>query len=114
MLAKTKTKSGRPFAIEETRYGDGVVVFSLTGELDLAVIETAKEAVEPVAGGSAMVVVDLTDLEFLDSSGVALLHRLARTHLGPDSLRLVSSRHEGVNRMLDLTEVGSVIPIVTG
>jgi anti-sigma B factor antagonist len=114
MLAQTNTQPGGPFTIEETRYGDDVIVFSLGGELDLAVVETANEALEAVAGSPALIIIDLTDLEFLDSSGVALLHRLARNHREPDSLRLLSSRHEGVNRVLDLTKVGSAIPIVSG
>jgi anti-sigma B factor antagonist len=112
MLTKPPIQLGVPFSIEETRYGEDVVVLSFAGELDLAVIETAKEALEPVAEGSKLVVIDLTRLEFLDASGVTLLLRLARTRAAPDSLRLLSSRHDEVNRILEATGVGSVIRIV--
>jgi anti-anti-sigma factor len=114
MLAKTSPQSGSPFAIEEARYGDDVIVLSLSGELDLAVIEIAKAALEPIADRPELAVIDLTDLEFLDSSGVAALYAFARARSDMDSVRLLPSRHDGVNRNLQITDVGSVIRIVAG
>jgi anti-sigma B factor antagonist len=114
MLTQPPIHLGIPFSIEETRYGEDVVVLSFAGELDLAVIETAREALEAVVDGCELVVIDLTQLEFLDASGVTLLLRLARTRTAPDSLRLLSSRHAEVNRILEVTDVGSVIRIIAG
>lgn len=113
MYAQTEKRFTGPLTIEETRYGDDVLVVSLAGELDLAVQRSAQRALEsaPTRAGT-MVVIDLTELEFLDSGGVALLYELAETHADKGSLRLLPSRHEGVNRVLELTEVGTVIPIV--
>jgi anti-sigma B factor antagonist len=113
MLVQPTSQPVVPFAVETTRYGEGVVVLSFAGELDLAVIETAREALKLVMGGSELVVIDLTRLEFLDASGVSLLIRLARIRGAPDSLRLLPSRHPGVNRILEATGVGSVIQIVS-
>jgi anti-anti-sigma factor len=114
MLANTHTHSSGPFTIEETLYGSEVLVYSLSGELDLAVVEIARAAIEPtIADRSELIVIDLDRLEFLDSSGVALLYSLARSCPDPESLRLVPSRHGGVNRMLELTDIGSVIRIVS-
>jgi len=57
------------FAIERT--GDGPpVLFCCTGELDMATAPRLREALEPIDGD---VLVDLTDLTFLDSSGVGAL-----------------------------------------
>jgi anti-anti-sigma factor len=113
MPAHTATHPSERFAIEETLYGSEILVYSLAGELDLAVVEIAKAAIEPtIADRSELIVIDLDRLEFLDSSGVALFYSLARVRPDPESLRLLPSRHVGVNRMLELTDVGSVIRIV--
>jgi anti-anti-sigma factor len=114
MLAHTDTHSSEPFTIEKTPYGSEVLVYSLAGELDLAVVEIAKAAIEPmIEDRSELIVIDLDRLEFLDSSGVSLLYSLARSRPDPESLRLLPSRHVGVNRVLELTDVGSVIRIVS-
>jgi anti-sigma B factor antagonist len=114
MPAHTDTHPSQRFAVEETLYGSEVLVYSLAGELDLAVVETARAAIEPtIADRSELIVIDLERLEFLDSSGVALFYSLARACPDPESLRLLPSRHGCVNRMLELTEVGSVIRIVS-
>jgi anti-sigma B factor antagonist len=114
MLTQTEERFDGPLTIERTRYGDDVIVFSLSGEFDLAVAAQAMDALAPALDEpGAMIVVDLTELEFIDSSGVAFFYGLARARPDKDSLRLLRSRHAGVNRVLDLAEVGAVIPIVS-
>lgn len=114
MLAQIEERFDGPLTIERTRYGEDVIVVSLAGELDLAVAADAKAVfAAALEEHGAMLVVDLTELEFIDSSGVALFYGLARSHHDKDSMRLLRSRHEGVNRVLELTEVGAVIPIVS-
>lgn len=113
MLAQTEQSLDGPLTIRQTRYGDDVLVVSLAGELDLAVKGCAEAALgSALRDPGGMVVVDLTELEFLDSAGVALLYELAEARPGKDSLRLLPSRHEGVNRVLQLTGVGARIPVV--
>jgi anti-anti-sigma factor len=115
MLVHTEAKPAGSFDIEQTLYGTDVLVVSLAGELDLAVLETAKETLgAAVADPSPLLVLDLTELELLGTCGVALFHALARARTTPDSLRILPSRHGGVNRVLELTDVGAVIPIVSG
>lgn len=115
MLVQTEANSSGQFGVELTYYGDEVLVVSLRGELDLAVIEAAHRALTPaIAVPGSLIVIDLTELEFLGTSGVALFYALARAREGADSLRLIPSRHGGVNRVLELTEIGSTIPIVAG
>ena len=115
MLVQNEAKATGSFGVEHTHYGTEVLVISLAGELDLAVLDTAKEAFGSAVVDSAdLVVLDLTELELLGTCGVALFHALARARATSDSLRILPSRHGGVNRVLELTEVGSVIPIVGG
>jgi anti-anti-sigma factor len=112
---RTKAEATGSLGIAQTRYGTEVLVISFDGELDLAVLETAKAALEPaLVDPSQLVVLDLTDLELLGTCGVALFHALARARTTPDSLRILPSRHCGVNRVLELTDVGATIPIVAG
>jgi anti-anti-sigma factor len=52
----------------------GVVRVALGGELDLSNIEVLSQALEPYLSGSpAVMIFDLTDLRFLDSSGIGLV-----------------------------------------
>ena len=63
----------------EERDGDDVVVARLTGELDIAGAEVrGRRIAEAVPSSARGVVVDMTELEFIDSSGVSMLFALAR------------------------------------
>jgi anti-sigma B factor antagonist len=113
MLTQVEERFDGPLTIERTRYGDNVIVFSLSGELDLAAAAAAWFVLEPALDEpSAMLLVDLSDLQFIDSSGIALLYRLADARPGRETLRILPSHHASVNRMLDLTEIGAIITIV--
>lgn len=114
MLAQTEERFDGRLTIERTRYGDDVIVFSLAGELDLGTTTTAWRAIEPALDEQgAMVVIDLTELEFIGVKGVDLLYGLAAARPDKETLRLLPSVHADVNRVLEVTDIGSVIPIVS-
>jgi anti-anti-sigma factor len=71
------------------------------GELDLANFETAASPLREALHCGRNVVVDLTELEFLDSTGVALLVEAMRE--GGSRLSFLPSEHEAVRRLLSLT-----------
>jgi anti-anti-sigma factor len=101
-------------SIEQTRYGEDVIVFSLAGELDLATTSDAWRMIEPALDEPrAMVVLDLTELEFISVKGVGLLYGFAAARRDKETMRLLPSLHEGVNRVLAMTGVGAVIPVVS-
>ena len=86
----------------ESREGDDVVVARLTGELDIAGAEvTGRRIAEAVPSSARGVVVDMTDLEFIDSSGVSMLFALAR-RVGSrrQELRVVAPAGRPVARVL--------------
>lgn len=113
MLAQIQERFDGPPAIERTRYGDDVIVVSLSGELDLATTPSAEEIVGPaLTDAGTIVVVDLTELEFIGTKGIALLYELAHARSDKDSVRLLPSRDAGVNKVLELTGVPAVIPTV--
>jgi anti-sigma B factor antagonist len=75
---------------------------SLRGELDLSNVETAEAALTEALASSKKVLVDLGSLEFLDSTGIALLvAALQRTDA--ERLSFLPSKSSGVSRLLGLT-----------
>jgi anti-sigma B factor antagonist len=62
----------------EVRIEDSVLIARLTGEIDLsnaAVIEDAIAAATP--NHATALILDLTDLEYIDSAGIGLIYRLS-------------------------------------
>jgi anti-sigma B factor antagonist len=59
----------------DTRDADGGVVLALTGELDLAGAPELASALTDVKQAGRPLVVDLRELEFIDSSGLGVLVR---------------------------------------
>jgi len=84
----------------------------LRGELDLSNVCTAELQLEEVLNTHRPVLVDLSKLEFLDSTGIALLV----TALGrPDARRLsfLASETPGVRRVLSLTGLEDRLPFAS-
>lgn len=60
--------------VAESIEADGSVVLSLTGELDLATVDTLSSALQEAVGHKPRVLIfDLAGLTFMDSSGIAML-----------------------------------------
>src|SRR3954469_22102706 len=97
-------------AIEER--GD-VVIARVTGELDLAGAPSTGEAIaEAVPTSARTLVVDFSRLEFIDSSGIAMLFNLAR-RLGArrPEVRAAARGGEPVARVLEIVEFGRAAPV---
>jgi anti-anti-sigma factor len=95
----------------EVTEASGTTVVRVQGELDLATAPQLDEALGGIEGGGP-VIVDLTDVGFLDSSGLAVLLQ-ARQRIGGtdgDGLRLVVSR-PAILRVLEVTGLTAVFPV---
>lgn len=58
----------------KTPEGSDAQVLSLGGELDIATTPTVRSAIDAaIAGGSKRIIVDLTGLNFIDSTGLGVL-----------------------------------------
>jgi anti-anti-sigma factor len=94
----------------ETTQRDRATVVSVTGEVDLQTAPRLGETLEEVrAGTPALIVVDLSKVDFLDSSGLGVLataHRDAKA-AGAD-LRIVRPR-PAIDKVLTLTRLSEVI-----
>jgi anti-anti-sigma factor len=90
-----------------------VVVAALSGEIDLA---NARAIGSLVAGSvpndAAGVVLDLSAVTYLDSSGVHLVFDLSeRLGSRQQRLALVVPEQSRIRRVLELVNVGSVLPV---
>ena len=92
---------------------DGVVVARLAGEIDLANAGEAREDLVAAIPNSALgLVVDLTAVSYLDSSGVHLLFDLAeRLRRRQQQVRVAVPEGAPVRRVLRIVEMDGVVPI---
>ena len=93
---------------------EGVWIVTVRGEVDMSHEEELRgELRRAVASGSDGIVVDLTECEFIDSTGVRvlLLSRAAQeSEKGPNGL-VVAASSEQILRILGVMGVDRVIPI---
>jgi anti-anti-sigma factor len=66
---------------------DGALVVRLTGELDMSTVPAIEtQLVTAVSGAPAPITFDLSELDFMDSSGIAMMLRVVEK-TGPVSVR---------------------------
>jgi anti-anti-sigma factor len=100
---------GRASITVKTRAEAGAQVVSLSGELDLTNVERVQSVIgDMISGGTERLVVETSELEFMDSSGLALLASVARK-VPEVELRDPSPI---VRRLVDLTGLAEIL-IVT-
>jgi anti-sigma B factor antagonist len=95
---------------------DPEVTLTAVGEMDMANAATLATELERLEGeGVASITIDLSELEFIDSTGIAVLVA-AHQRLNPDvpRLRLVPSRATAVQRVMDVTGLAKELPFVSG
>jgi anti-anti-sigma factor len=98
--------------LEIEERGEGVIA-RVKGELDLAGAPATGEAIgEAVPTSARALVVDFSGLEFIDSSGIAMLFGLARS-LGSRRQRLTVAAPLGgpVRRVLEIVDFERAAPV---
>ena len=98
----------------ELRHADGRMVYALSGDMDMVTSEQLVARVREIADGSAPFDLDLTDVGFMDSTGLRSLFRLhdiATAHGGRLRLLHPSDR---LMRLLELTDTADQFEIVRG
>ncbi len=90
-----------------------VIVAHVKGELDLAGAPQTGDAIaDAVPTDARGLVVDFSELEFIDSSGISMLFGLARRLTSRrQQLRLVAPDGGAVTRVLDIVEFERAAPI---
>ncbi|BBL79172.1 anti-sigma factor antagonist [Rubrobacter xylanophilus] len=92
----------------------GIPVVKVSGELELLTAHRFREALEEAAasaGQSRMVVVDMSGLEFMDSSGVSALLAATRGFMGGGGRVRLVVRDSPVQRTLRVTGLDRIFPI---
>lgn len=102
-----------PFDVRVRPVQDGVVIVSVSGEVDLATVPTLHKALAPVAGDPSvrLLVCDMSKVAFFGCSGVSvLLDTRAVLATRGARLRLVADSH-AVLRPLAVTGLLGVLPV---
>jgi anti-anti-sigma factor len=110
-------REGEGMTDESDRTGVSVVVGELQaggvlvrvgGEIDISNIEQVQRLIEPVVGPATKeITFDLSEVAFIDSSGLALLLSVAE-RIG--TVRLKSPSRQ-VRRIIEVTGLGAALPV---
>lgn len=95
-----------PFSITRNTLGASEIV-SLAGELDMAHAATVSDALDALADTARPVIVDLSGLEFIDSSGI---HAIIQPRPQQGVVMLVCPPGN-IQRVLSVTKVDRVLPL---
>jgi anti-sigma B factor antagonist len=98
-------------SVELSARGDGPVVVTLRGELDVAHAASVSAALAAIASGGCNLILDLEGLEFIDSSGLAAFaHARRRARQAGFDVLLAAPRPQ-LQRMLAVTHMSDVFAV---
>jgi anti-anti-sigma factor len=103
-----------PFEVKVGDLDEGVRAISVRGELDLSTAPGLEGPLEQtLASGEGAVLIDLSECEFIDSTGIALIVRAwQRLNNGKNGRALaICSNNEQVRRVLEITGLELSIPV---
>ena len=103
----------RLFDVHLSEPGDGRLDAALSGEIDLSTVaELESRLEEPLNGGPDLLVLDLREVTFLDSSGLRLLLRLQERQSEAGSRLVLVQGGRRIARVFELTGAGDRLEIV--
>ncbi len=113
---KTGGPARRPssFEVDVRTHGEAVQILAVRGELDLSTAPAFEQPLEAAlsAEPDPRILVDLSDCEFIDSTGIAIVVRAwQRLEQSPDGRFAVCGAARQVQRVLQISGVGASIPI---
>ena len=95
--------AGPSFEIRESFDADGAIRLALIGELDIAVADRVEERLRQHGDDGARLRLDLSQLEFIDSSGVrAIVLGLRQARQGGHELEVDRQVSPAVGRMIEI------------
>ena len=102
----------QPFSVIVSTDGDRALV-SLRGELDMSGIDRARQAIEQAESlDKQLLVLDLSELEFIDSTGLEVVLRAARRAHDAGRRLVVRRPSRYVRRLLELTAIDQSLDVV--
>ncbi len=104
--------TGEPLSIRSERDGDAYRVFAV-GELDIATVGMLEKAVRDVEDSARVIVLDLSGLSFMDSTGLRLMIDLTERYGGEANRLQVVAGSPAVERLLDIAGLRGRLPLIT-
>jgi anti-anti-sigma factor len=104
--------AGSPLVVEVAELADGVDLVTLRGELDVSSGAEASAALAGSSGEGRGVVVDVSGLKFVDSSGVKMLVAAARAVEDAGGVFVVCAASEPVRRVIGILHLDQVVTVV--
>jgi anti-anti-sigma factor len=103
--------SGELASVTASEHGASLVL-SISGEVDISNIERIAEVIYALPNTDAGLLIDLSEVSYLDSSAVSLLHDLAmRLRKRAQQLIVVSPPQSPPRRVLELTALYLNAPV---
>jgi len=100
------------FRVEVRNEGTATII-AVSGELDLASSPALQEELDRVAGSdSELLIIDLRELDFMDSTGLSVLVRAHQRAEEQDRQLAMVKGPQQVQRLLSLTGVGERLTLV--
>jgi anti-sigma B factor antagonist len=97
------------YCAAEVSRDDGTAVIRLSGELDMVSVENVRSVIEgALAGRDDLLVFEVSGLEFMDSSGIALLISMTRKAAAVE----VRNPTAIVRRIIELTGLTDILRMV--
>ena len=104
----------RAYAIDVRDAPGGVVVLVLDGELDLAAApELAERLTAARDGGAPGVVLDMTEVTFVDSSALRELLNAASAYRAAGTPLVLAAAPDSFGRLIELTRTADALAVVS-
>jgi len=101
-----------PFELRSTRVGDAVVV-AIVGEIDMATAPEVSKAIDTGHGGAARVIIDLSEVTFLDSSALNAFVQSQQELAERDvAFRIISPADHAVRNVFEITRLTEPLSVV--
>ena len=115
MSSPASPPPNEPLLRMDVATADGTARVRLAGDLDLSTVPALQARVEALRGeGSTQIVLDLAELDFIDSTGLRLILELhGEAARDGFTLALVPGGH-AVQRVFDITGTADVLPFIEG
>ncbi len=97
--------------IEITTAADRTQV-QVAGEIDLSSKDQLEDRLSELCTMAPHVDLDLSEVSFIDSTGVNMLLRMHQAHVAAGGTLTIRRPSPSVQTILEITALGSVIPIV--
>jgi anti-sigma B factor antagonist len=109
----TPSINGTPFGVSIKAAGENACLVELVGELDLGTIPQLESPLMRAIESNDGVILDLSRLSFIDSSGIGLLIDAHRATEGAGRLHTVVSRASQVERVFTIAGIDRALPVFT-